>query len=87
MKKGVFKMTSSDVREEFHKLIDTVQDDRMLKDFYDALNDARGQKRDILDDLSVDQRERLEQSLSQAARGTTISHEQIKSKIEEWRTK
>jgi hypothetical protein len=72
-------------REEFHKLIDTVEDPDILEMFFQALTEAsnRKEKNDILDDLTAEQQPRLQESLLQAMRNETIPDEIMKSRVQQ----
>ena len=55
-------MYKSNIREEFHKLIDEFDDVNLLEEFYDIINNYNTQNKDldIIDELSDEQRVRKE---------------------------
>ena len=55
-------MHKSNIREEFHKLIDEFDDVNLLEEFYDIINNYHPQNKDldIIDELSDAQRVRKE---------------------------
>jgi len=73
-------MYKSNIREEFHKLIDEFNDINLLEEFYDIINNYHPQDRDsdIIDELSDAQRERLRDSLKQSKEGKVTPHKQVK---------
>lgn len=77
-------MEKSFLKERLHEMIDAEEDELKLENVYQTLN---GSERDILDDLTPEQLERLNQSLEQARRGEVIPHEVVKAEIEAWLTK
>lgn len=76
-------MYKSNIREEFHKLIDEFDDTNLLEEFYDILNSYYPQDpdKDILDELSDTQKDRLQESKAQSKGGQTISHDKVKSQF------
>ena len=76
-------MYKSNIQEEFHKLIDEFDDTNLLEEFYDILNSYYPQDpgKDILDELSDTQKDRLQELKAQSKRGQTISHDKVKSQF------
>jgi hypothetical protein len=77
-------MASMTVKEDFHKLIEDIDDENYLKDIYDTMAFQFHQKKDVLDDLSTEQIKRIEQSIKQIDEGKGIPHEIIKAKHQRW---
>ena len=80
-------MSATQIRERFHSLIDHIDDETRLKNLYDALADADVAPREITDELTPEQRQRLEISLEQARNGDVMSHQEVKKEIDEWLSK
>lgn len=74
-------MSITQIRERFHALIDHIDDDR-LKHLYDAISDADKMPAEVTDELTQEQRQRLERSLEQVQRGDVIAHEDVKRRID-----
>lgn len=76
-------MYKSNIREEFHKLIDEFDDTNLLEEFYGILNSYYPQDsdKDILAGLSNTQKDHLQESKAQSKRGQTISHDKVKSEF------
>ena len=66
-------MSSIELKSNFHRLIDIIQDERMLQDLYDCVADFA-----IVNDskLSASQIEWMQQSMSQIEKGQVISNEE-----------
>jgi PHD/YefM family antitoxin component YafN of YafNO toxin-antitoxin module len=77
-------MSTTQIRQRLHGLIDTIQDDNRLRDLYAALADAERLPQEITDELTTEQHQRLAHSLAQVKSGTTVSHEAAKQQITEW---
>ena len=82
-------MNPSQLRNDFHKLIDSFKDIKMLEHIYEVVSDyqSRKTKFDILDELTDAQQARLTSSIEQAQKGRTMSHDDVKSKVKTWPTK
>lgn len=80
-------MSTTQIRERFHSLIDHISDEDRLKNLYDALADADIVPQEITDELTPKQRQRLEISLEQVRNGDVISHQEVKRQIDEWLSK
>lgn len=80
-------MTATQVRSRFHALIDRVENTERLKQMYDALADVEGLPDEITDELTPEQRQRLERSLEQVKNGETLPHEEVMAKAKQWLTK
>ena len=79
-------MSTTQIRERFHTLIDRIDDDR-LKNLYNAVADVDTAPSEITDELTNKQRHELEVALSQINDGNVLSHEEAKRQIAEWLSK
>ncbi len=80
-------MEAMQVRARFHELIDWVEDTDRLKMIYDALADIDKLPAEVTDELSADQRQRLEHSIEQVKSGEVVRHQDVKKMITRWLTK
>jgi hypothetical protein len=81
-------MNKIKLKTDFHKLIDEFSNAELLKEIYLILEDHKThQKKDILNELNVAQRQRLKISLKQAKENKTISDDEVKKQIKKWRSK
>ena len=60
------------IREEFHKLIDGIEDEAYLQDLFESVAELARQKTDVLDDLSVEDMQRLDNALDQVCTGRVV---------------
>lgn len=79
-------MNSKNLKEELHKLVDELNDDVALENFYKAMNYYKLQsgKTEILDELDSNQLARLLESVQQGKNGKTTSHLEMKKEIQQW---
>lgn len=79
-------MESMELKTKCHNLIDLIDDDDILEDFYFAMDNycKRDRRRDIIDDLTADQLARLDESIRQGESGETMPHETVKKEIKQW---
>ncbi|OFY91163.1 MAG: hypothetical protein A3K10_14250 [Bacteroidetes bacterium RIFCSPLOWO2_12_FULL_31_6] len=77
------------LKTQFHHLIDDIQDQKLLNEFYKILTSYKSNKQsyDIIDELTDVQKNRLSESMEQYSAGKTISDEEMKSEIKKWLTK
>lgn len=77
------------IKTNFHKLIDSVDNPDILENFFSALNYYvnKNNSIDIVDELTDKQKKRLSASLKQANTGKTVTNEEMKKEIKQWRTK
>lgn len=82
-------MTTQQIKSEFHKLIDSFEDEKILNNFYEAIREySKKDKRiDIIDELSEKQKQRLIDSIEQVKEGKTFSNDQVKDEVQKWLTK
>jgi hypothetical protein len=74
-------MSVIELKTEFHKLIDSIENEARLQDLYDSVAFYLGQESDLLNENSPEMISNLKLSLSQAESGKTISTEQLKQEI------
>ncbi|MBC7569663.1 MAG: hypothetical protein H7319_08010 [Spirosoma sp.] len=77
-------MSTTQIRERFHALIDHISDEDRLKHLYDALADADTVPQEITDELTNAQKQQLETALAQIGTGDALSHQEAKRQIDEW---
>jgi hypothetical protein len=67
-------------------LIDNLNDTQVLETLYKLVSSfQREQEMDILDDLTVPQQQRLQQSLQQSENLANLqTHENVKQEIQQW---
>ncbi|TAF29060.1 MAG: hypothetical protein EAZ70_03070 [Runella slithyformis] len=79
-------MSSIELKSNFHQLIDTIQDERMLRDLYDCLVDFTIDN-NTKQPLLSEQLARIQSSLEQIEKGQLIDNETIKQKVKQWLSK
>jgi hypothetical protein len=74
------------LKNNFHQLIDNLNDIQVLETLYKLVSSfQREQEMDILDDLTVPQQQRLQQSLQQSENPANLhTHENVKQEIQQW---
>jgi hypothetical protein len=74
------------LKNNFHQLIDNLNDIQVLETLYKLVSSfQREQEMDILDDLTVPQQQRLQQSLQQSENLANLqTHENVKQEIQQW---
>ncbi len=79
-------MNSLKIKSDFHKLIDKINDETVLLNFFDALKDfvSHSMDVDIVDELTKKQKSRLKISLEQSRAGKTITDNEMKKEIRKW---
>ena len=79
----------TNIKTDFHKLIDKIENPDILENFYSAMNYYVNKKWsvDIIDELTEKQQKRLAASVKQAETGKTITNAQMKREIKQWLTK
>jgi hypothetical protein len=76
------------LKNNVHHLIDKLDDIQVLETLYKLVSSFQREKEtDILDDLTVPQQQRLQQSLLQSENLTNLqTHENVKQEIQQWLT-
>lgn len=80
-------MSAVELKSEFHKLIDSIDNETRLQDLYDSVAFYLGKDLMFLDENSPEMINNIKSSLSQAKSGKTISTEQLKQEIGQWLSK
>jgi hypothetical protein len=79
--------TKEELKEELHKMIDSIEDEsalNILKE--DLVPYAISYKEDVIDDdLSPEENYQLKKAIEQADRGETITMEEFKEATKRWR--
>lgn len=77
-------MSATEIRKQLHAYIDMIDDEDKLEMLNEAAEVYATQQQDILDFLTPEQLERLNDSIKQADESKTISHEDVKKISREW---
>ena len=80
-------MSVIELKTEFHKLIDNIEDEARLQDLFDSVAFYLGQDSTLSDENSPEMISNLKSSISQAQSGKTISTQQLKQEINQWLSK
>ena len=82
-------MSTLQLRSNFHKLIDQVDDENILEEFYNALRSIFEQKptTDFWDELTFEQQQKIEVACKESEEGKLISHLQVMEKYSQWLSK
>ncbi len=75
------------IKQEFHQLIDEISNEQYFSDLYESVATFAKQKTDVLDDLSVAELSRLDESLEQIKQGRIVADAVIREKYKQWLTK
>ena len=81
-------MEKDKIKSEFHKLIDSIEDEKLLENFYDVISAYGNQNKDtdIIDELTEKQKARLMNSVEQVSESDTINNEIMNEQIRKWLT-
>ncbi len=81
-------MEKDKIKSEFHKLIDSIEDDKLLENFYNVISAYGNQNKDtdIIDELTEKQKARLMKSVEQVSESDTINNEIMNEQIRKWLT-
>ncbi len=80
-------MSVIELKTEFHKLIDNIEDEARLQDLFDSVAFYLGQDSTLLNENSPEMISNLKSSILQAESGKTISTQQLKKEINQWLSK
>lgn len=75
------------IREEFHRLIDGIQDEAYLQDLFESVAELARQKTDVLDELSAEEMQRLDNAIDQIRTGRVVSDAAMRERYAQWITK
>lgn len=79
------KQEIDELKAKIHQQIDQLDDETALQMLQEAVVAySTSSTKDILDDLSPDQLQRLKESIQQANEGKILSHEEVMQKAREW---
>lgn len=78
-------MSTPEIKKKIHSYIDKIEDESQLQMLSDAAEIFAAKKQvDILDLLTNEQLERLEEANKQVNAGKVISHEEVKKISQQW---
>ena len=80
-------MSAIELKSEFHKLIDSIENEARLQDLYDSVAFYLGEDSMLPNENSSEMISNLKSSISQAESGKVISTEQLKQEINQWLSK
>ena len=72
------------LKSAIYKKVDELNDENLLRMVDEAVTAySSSSQKDILDELTPDQQQRLQESIQQADKGKTISNDEVKQKSKE----
>jgi predicted transcriptional regulator len=77
-------MDVTELRADLHNMIDKISDKKILKAVRTLLSEKTATKTDWWDTISQEEREEIEQGLSEADRGEVTPHEEVMKKYKKW---
>lgn len=79
-------MSTIELRNDFHELIDRIKNKAILEKFYYLMDNAdKSSSRSLLDNLSEQERQDLLQADAESnVKSNLISHEEMKKKHDRW---
>jgi hypothetical protein len=80
-------MSSNDLKQlkdKIHYQVNELEDETALQMLQEAVVAYSSPKKDILDELTDDEKKRLYESIQQANEGTTLTNDEVKKKAKEW---
>ena len=80
-------MASDNLKKQLHSYIDMIDDETQLQILHETAENYVTKPVDILDLLTQDQLEQLEESLKQADENKLIPHEEVMKLSKQWLTK
>lgn len=86
---SLFMKTKQELKEELHKLIDSIEDEVLLQDLTDNILPeiiAYRQTDDGDEYLTEEQLKQLDEAIAEADRGETMSYEEFLESMSRWRT-
>lgn len=75
------------LKSKIYSQIEGLNDEPALQMLHEAVTAYSSSQNDILDKLTPEQQQRLQESIRQADEGQTISNEEMKKKEKEWLSK
>lgn len=76
-------MDKQQLKNEFHKLIDSIEDEAMLQMLYEDAVEYT--VTDVDDEFTEDQMAEIKEGLRQIEKGNFITHDEMLEKIKAWR--
>ena len=80
-------MASENIKKQLHSYIDMIDDETQLQMLHETAENYVTKPADILDILTPNQLEQLEESLKQADENKLIPHEEVMKLSKQWLTK
>ena len=80
-------MASDNLKKQLHSYIEMIDDETQLQILHETAKNYVTKPADILDLLTQDQLEQLEESLKQADENKLIPHEEVMKLSKQWLTK
>ena len=77
-------MSAIELKSEFHKLIDSIENEARLQDLYDSVAFYLGEDSTLPNENSSEMISNLKSSILQAESGKVISTQQLKQEINQW---
>lgn len=78
-------MTKDKLKNDFHKLIDNIDDVKKLEYYFKVLSEfIRVNEADIVDELNENQKARLMDSIEQVSDKDIVDNEKMKEEIKSW---
>ncbi len=75
------------IKDEFHQLIDGIENEAYLQDLFDSVAQLARQKGDVLDDMPPNELARLDSAIDQVHTGKTVPDSVIRERYARWITK
>ena len=73
------------LKATIYKKVDKLNDETFLQMIEEAVTAySSSAQKDILDELTPDQQQRLQESIQEADKGRTISNDEVKQQAKEW---
>ena len=76
-----------ELKTEFHRLIDEIQDMEYLKKIYECLVEQFHKSSEDFSDLTIDKLKQFDKSIFEVKQGNFYTTEQIKRETQQWLTK
>ncbi len=80
-------MSSREIKQQLHSNIEMIEDETQLQMLNDAAEAYVKQQPDIIEQLTPEQLQRLEEAIKQAEEGKLTSHEEVMKLSKQWLTK
>ncbi|MCY7351639.1 MAG: hypothetical protein LH606_13390 [Cytophagaceae bacterium] len=80
-------MSTLEVKAEFHRLIDQIEDETYLREVMEAMRSEVEQNTDVAYELSREELAQLPASLEAVKQGRFTTNEQLKTEVRQWLTR